>query len=60
MNFSLQGEFFNVFNHVAWNGMDSFAQDTTFGTTTSDLNYGLNTSSANGPRNIEVRGNFQF
>ena len=51
LNFSLQGEFFNVFNHVAWAGMDTGVQDTTFGTTNA---------AANGPRNIEVRGNFQF
>jgi hypothetical protein len=51
MNFSLQGEFLNVFNHVAWSGMDSGAQDTTFGTTAA---------TANTPRNIEIRGNFRF
>jgi len=51
MNFSIQGEFINVFNHVAWAGMDTGVQDTTFGTTNA---------TANGPRNIEVRGNFRF
>lgn len=51
LNFTLQGEFLNVFNHPAWTGMDSGVQDYTFGTTSS---------TANNPRNIEVRGNFQF
>jgi hypothetical protein len=51
LNFTLQSEFFNVFNHPAWAGMDTGVQDTTFGTTNT---------TANGPRNIEVRGNFQF
>ena len=51
LNFTLQGEFLNVFNHTAWAGMDSSVQDTTFGTTSS---------TANNPRNIEFRGNFRF
>jgi hypothetical protein len=51
MNFSIQAEFINAFNHVAWAGMDTGVQDTTFGTTSS---------TANGPRNIEIRGNFRF
>jgi hypothetical protein len=51
LNFTLQGEFFNVFNHVAWAGMDTGVQDYTFGTTNG---------AANGPRNIELRGNFTF
>jgi len=51
LNFTLQGEFLNVFNHPAWTGMDTGVQDYTFGTTSS---------TANNPRNIEVRGNFQF
>jgi hypothetical protein len=51
LNFTLQGEFLNVFNHVAWAGMDYGAQDNTFGTANS---------TANGPRNIEIRGNFRF
>jgi hypothetical protein len=51
MNLSVQAEFINAFNHVAWAGMDSGVQDGTFGTTSS---------AANGPRNIEIRGNFRF
>jgi hypothetical protein len=51
MNFTLQAEFLNAFNHVAWAGMDTGVQDNTFGTT------GV---TANGPRNIEIRGNFRF
>lgn len=51
MNFTIQSEFVNVFNHVAWAGMDTGVQDNTFGTTAS---------AANGPRNIEIRGNFRF
>jgi len=51
MNFTLQGVFLNAFNHVAWSGMDTAVQDTTFGTTSL---------SVNGPRNIELRGNFRF
>ena len=51
MNFTLQGEFLNVFNHTAWAGMDTGVQDTTFGTTST---------TANSPRNIELRGNFRF
>jgi len=51
LNFTLQAEFPNVFNHVAWAGMDTGVQDTTFGTTNA---------TANNPRNIELRGNFQF
>lgn len=51
LNFTLQGEFFNAFNHVAWSGMDTGVQDYTFGTTNT---------TANNPRNIELRGNFQF
>jgi hypothetical protein len=51
MNFTIQAEFFNAFNHVAWAGMDTGVQDTTFGTTSG---------AANGPRNIEVRGNLRF
>jgi hypothetical protein len=51
MNFTIQAEFINAFNHVAWAGMDTGVQDDTFGTTNA---------TANGPRNIEVRGNFRF
>jgi hypothetical protein len=51
MNFQLQGEFLNVFNHPAFVGMDTGVQDYTFGTTSQ---------TANLPRNVEVRGNFQF
>lgn len=51
MNFTLQGEFLNAFNHTAWTGMDTGVQDTTFGTTNA---------TANSPRNIELRGNFRF
>lgn len=51
MNFTLQAAFLNAFNHVAWSGMDANVQDGTFGTTNS---------TANGPRNIELRGNFRF
>ena len=51
MNFTLQAEFLNAFNHPAWIGMDSGVQDTTFGTTSS---------TANAPRNIELRANFRF
>jgi hypothetical protein len=50
-NFTLQGEFLNAFNHVAWAGMDTGVQDGTFGTTSA---------TANGPRNIEMRAKFQF
>lgn len=50
-NFTLQGEFLNVFNHVAWAGMDTGVQDTTFGTTNG---------TANSPRQIELRGNIRF
>jgi hypothetical protein len=50
-NFTLQGEFLNAFNHAAWAGMDTAVQDNTFGTTNT---------TANGPRNIEIRGNFRF
>ena len=51
MNFTLQAAFLNAFNHVAWAGMDTGVQDGVFGTTSG---------SANGPRNIEIRGNFRF
>ena len=51
MNFTLQAEFLNAFNHVAWSGADTAVQDNTFGTTNL---------TANGPRNIEIRGNFRF
>ena len=51
MNLTLQGEFLNAFNHAAWAGMDTAVQDNTFGTTNT---------TANGPRNIEIRGNFRF
>ena len=51
LNFSLQTEFLNAFNHVAWAGMDIGVQDNTFGTTSA---------TANGPRNIEFRANFHF
>jgi hypothetical protein len=51
MNVTIQAEFINAFNHVAWAGMDTGVQDDTFGTTAS---------TANGPRNIEIRGNFRF
>lgn len=51
MNFTLQAAFLNAFNHVAWAGMDTGVQDGVFGTTSG---------TANGPRNIEIRGNFRF
>jgi hypothetical protein len=51
MNFTIQAAFLNAFNHVAWAGMDTGVQDGTFGTTNG---------AANGPRNIEIRGNFRF
>ena len=51
MNLTIQGEFLNAFNHVAWAGMDTGVQDTTFGTSSG---------TANSPRNIEIRGNFRF
>ena len=51
MNFTLQGEFLNVFNHPAFAGMDTGVQDSAFGTTNA---------TANAPRNIELRGNFRF
>jgi len=51
MNFQLQGEFLNAFNHPAWTYMDSGVQDYTFGTTSQTVNY---------PRNVEVRGTFNF
>ena len=51
MNLKVQGEFLNAFNHPAWTGMDAGVQDTTFGTTAT---------TANNPRNIELRANFQF
>ena len=47
----IEGVFLNAFNHPAWAGMDSAAQDTTFGTTST---------TANSARNIELRANFQF
>jgi len=47
----LEGVFLNAFNHVAWTGMTTGVQSTTFGTTNG---------TANGPRNIELRANFQF
>ena len=51
MNLTVQAAFLNAFNHPAWAGMDTNVQDSTFGTTSG---------TANGPRNIEVRGNFRF
>ncbi len=51
LTFSLQVELLNAFNHVAWAGMNSTVQSNTFGTTSS---------TANGPRNIELRGNFEW
>ncbi len=51
MNFTLQAAFLNAFNHVAWAGMDTGVQDYTFGTTSG---------AANGPRNVEIRGNLRF
>ena len=51
VSFRLQGEFINAFNHTAWNGGDTGVQDTTFGTTNS---------TANNPRNIELRANVEF
>jgi len=46
----LQGVFLNAFNHVAWYGMDTGVQDSTFGTT----------ASSSGARQIEIRANLQF
>jgi hypothetical protein len=51
MNFNLQGEFLNAFNHPAWVGMNSSVQSNTFGTSNA---------TENGPRNIEIRANLQF
>jgi hypothetical protein len=51
MNLTVQAAFLNAFNHPAWSGMDTNVQSSTFGTTSG---------TANGPRNIEVRGNFRF
>jgi hypothetical protein len=50
-NLKLEGVFLNAFNHVAWTGMNAAAQSTTFGTTNG---------TANRPRNIELRANFEF
>jgi hypothetical protein len=47
----VEGVFLNAFNHVAWTGMNSALQSTTFGTTST---------TANTPRNIELRANFEF
>jgi hypothetical protein len=50
MNFSLQGEFLNVFNHPGWDVGSTSLQDPNFGIT----------SSVGGSRVIEVRANFEF
>ncbi|HEX8812751.1 MAG TPA: hypothetical protein VF742_12240, partial [Terracidiphilus sp.] len=50
-NIKLEGVFLNAFNHVAWTGFNTGVQSTTFATTNG---------TANNPRNIEVRANFDF
>lgn len=50
-NLKIEGVFLNAFNHTEWTGMNTYVQSTTFGTTSSTVN---------GPRNIELRANFQF
>lgn len=50
MQFRLQGEALNAFNHPSWNTGDSGLQDSTFGTTFFP----------HGHRTLEVRGDFQF
>lgn len=50
LRLKFQAVFLNAFNHVAWYGMDTGVQDSTFGTT----------SSSSGPRQIELRANLQF
>ncbi len=51
VHFKVQAVFLNVFNHVSWTGIDTGAQDSTFGTTSS---------LAFTPRQIELRGNLEF
>lgn len=51
INFKLQGDFFNVFNHVSWTGFTTGVTSTTFGTSSSLF------ASA---RSIELRANIQF
>jgi hypothetical protein len=52
IQFRLQAEFLNVFNHPNWANPDSNVQDSTFGQS------GL--SNINGPRVIELRANISF
>jgi hypothetical protein len=52
IQFRLQAEFLNVFNHPNWANPDPNVQDTTFGQS------GL--SNLNGPRVIELRANISF
>lgn len=50
-NLKIEGVFLNAFNHVAWTGQNGAVQSTTFATTNG---------TANSPRNIELRANFEF
>jgi len=50
MRFSLQGEFFNIFNHPEWDIGNTGVQSNVFG----------QTGYPGGARYIEVRGNFEF
>jgi Carboxypeptidase regulatory-like domain len=50
-NIKLEGVFLNAFNHPAWVGFNGAVQSNTFATTNA---------TANLPRNVEVRANFQF
>jgi len=50
MNFSLQGEFLNAFNHPEWDTGNASLQLNNFG----------QTGPPGGARTIEVRGNFEF
>ncbi|RRA50218.1 TonB-dependent receptor [Acidipila sp. EB88] len=57
INLKLQGEFLNAFNHTAWTGM------TTNGTATNSVQattFGTTNTTANSPRNVELRANIQF
>jgi hypothetical protein len=51
MNLKLQGDFFNVFNHVSWTGFTTGATSATFGTSSSVFA---------AARQIEIRANIQF
>jgi hypothetical protein len=63
LNLKVQGVFLNAFNHVAWVGMDTGVQDTTFGTTSTTAESALHSnalSTNDGGREIEIRANLQF